>query len=131
MEAARRRELRDSLESRLEEESRSRGLTPRDRVLWVAYHLDLYVSRWLAFVNGSPHDDLSPFLHGTLWWMIETGTEALDRELRNAGPDPEVLRAWAGFLSRLEEIRTSEHRERARELLWHFNEFRRFLPASG
>lgn len=105
MDATRRRELRRSLEDRLEAEARERGMSPLERAAWVAEHVEEYVDRWLGLL-ALPSWSWSDVVQHDLLGTVSLGADLLTRELRQAEPSREALAAWAAFLATLDDVQT-------------------------
>jgi hypothetical protein len=106
MTPARHRELRASLEERLEKQFPRATASPADRVRWLSEQLENYVERWLGFAV-LPGATLRSLLAGDLFGSVEVGSSALDQEIRAL---PEAARArgqWIPLRTALENIRRS------------------------
>lgn len=129
MDPSRRRELRGSLESRLEEAARARGLGAAERAAWVAAHLEEYVERWLGMLDLLPSS--ASEITGDAFGLVRIGADVLTRELRDADPPRELLLDWIAFLALLDELREQGGREWAPRLLDAVRRVRSRLPPTA
>ena len=113
MDERRRRDLRESLQRQLGEETRTLGA--RDRVLWLTHRLELYVGRFLGLADAS-NAPTSSLLGHDLFGAIGIGTGVLDTELRTANPPQPLIASWQQFCDALEDIRNTSDAARLPEL---------------
>jgi hypothetical protein len=72
IESARRRELRESIDRLLAEDTKRRRLDERSRVDWLSHHLALYVGRLAGFAALPNSDALGPLDHA-LFDAVDVG----------------------------------------------------------
>lgn len=123
MDADRKRELRASLEHRLNIKSQELRFSPAERAAWVAEHLEEYVDRWLGLLGLSAWS-WQEIIDHDLFGTVELASELLTRELRSAEPTRELLLAWVGFLALMDDVRNAGERDRAPLLLDSIREVR-------
>lgn len=101
--AVRREFLRRSLDEHLLEAEQGGELGLGGRGAWLAEHLEIYVNRCIGF--AALPSGAGPVLDGSLFSLVEIGTEALRRELDASPPAPAAADAWRAYLRALEDIR--------------------------
>jgi hypothetical protein len=121
MDAARRLELRQSLERSLQSDASEHNLDARAQMTWLAEHLDEYIDRWLGFC-AVPSLQMADLLKSDLFLAVEVGAEMLGEHVGTSAPKAES--AWKQFRSALEHVRGTSEKQDAHRLRDAFDAFR-------
>ena len=102
----RRQFLRTALASDLEQATREESLTGEQRLAWLVHHLDLYVSRVLAFA-ALPHTGAESLIRGDLFATVELALEAIRAEVAGDAHLTAFWQALADAETTVRELRAA------------------------
>lgn len=116
MDVSRRRTLCASLERELAEESARRHFGPRQRLDWLARHLELYVGRFSVLASRADVS-LRSLLESDTLTAVEAATDAVRAELQSAPAlGPTVAERWTALEAIVADLRRFGDRQLAIDL---------------
>lgn len=130
MDGTRRRTLCASLERELAEESARRHFNPRQRLDWLARHLELYVGRFTVLA-GRADISLHSLLESDALTAVEAATDAVRAELQSAPTlGPTAADRWRSLEALVADLRQFGDRQLAIELKGAVSAWRAALERS-
>lgn len=112
---ARRRTLRESLERTLAAEVERRRMTPRERLDWLANHLQVYAGR-VSSLAARADTSMRTLVTSDLFTSVEAGVDAVRAELQHGAAPSTLGTRLVPIEEMVAEVRRSGDRENATDL---------------
>src|SRR5512146_812974 len=111
----RRRQLRESLERALAAEVERRRMTPRERLDWLANHLQVYAGR-VSSLAARADTSMRTLVSSDLFTSVEAGVDAVRGELQHGAAPSTLGTRLVPIEEMVAEVRRSSDRESATDL---------------
>lgn len=121
MDAARRGELRSSLEAELQRIDPEHALDCHGRIRWLAARLEEYLDRWLGMCAASDAE-MRYLVHSVLFDAVDVGSDLVDERLRSECGDF-TYATWQRFRNALKQVAHGGERQQLPRLKEQFTEW--------
>ena len=112
---ARRRQLRESLERALAAEIERRRMTPRERLDWLANHVQVYAGR-VSSLAARADTSMKTLIASDLFTSVESAADAVRVELQRGDAPSPLSARWTPIEVALADVRRRGDREQAVDL---------------